>query len=858
MAEGCQHRETTIPESINEDFASGGSSDKAAEPGAALVEERCPICLDDYQNKAFITTCFHAFCFTCVVKAAEVTGRACPLCKVKFNKVIHNIRANNDYDLYRLSRFQPSSRPRQSESGTSGSAIAISSDFLGRAQGHNDFDQNRQQYFNSMSFHNGSRNTTVSIRGSSSNCAGEVRGYCGRGRRAANGRDGGQGIVNLAGRGNSGCGYGRNVRASWHRGSSTGVIRKSVYSAGVWAQPCSSDGIGRRVGNITATFFRKNPTSSQRLMEWLSREIEVLLGREFVTFMSEHVLSIIAKVNLESEEFASHLEPFLEEKTAHFMHEFISFAKSPYDMIAYDRKVIYDWPPGALQRTMSSPGRSCPGQRSGEVDPAEASSSSTAGPVHLSGLDADMRQNVFYELTSAEPTSPLRYTSSPIIIHGSSSEEDIDRTDSDFPEHLEQGVILTGTEETLQQSTVRVNQATRNNIRSVVPQESTSVSRSNVLPTALSGGGLSTVLEIEDASIDPVTATNESNEPPDQTENFMDAFAAERHHHHKHHHCQKHHHHRHKRHECHHCHHERHHHKHQHHKHHHHMHQHHKHHHHERHHHDECQHCHRRTNRIKSRERGREHSKSPEHKRRLVDGSSEKEIRRGEGWKSEVCCSNTMSASSNFTKGSGRSSSGTSTSESEESYHRQCHDQHKHRCEEDDKLVCKRKRKQLVDLSKTRGCVNLESGRQGPSPGMTHTAGGVSTDNNHLTQVHHVMQENHVTHMDHVTQENLVCETQAIEKEISNGKEKILKSLLRKERMELLHKNTHDTTLGSGDGNAPSEGVASGSGIFTDEVLRAQLAELDEEIICEKRKLLCVLKKIEMEKRSNKNTENKC
>lgn len=43
-------------------------------------------------------------------------------------------------------------------------------------------------------------------------------------------------------------------------------------------------------------------------------------------------------------EFASHLEPYLHEKTSHFMHEFLSFASSPYDMIAYDKNVSYDWP----------------------------------------------------------------------------------------------------------------------------------------------------------------------------------------------------------------------------------------------------------------------------------------------------------------------------------------------------------------------------------------------------------------------------------------------------------------------------------------------------------------------------------
>ena len=52
------------------------------------------------------------------------------------------------------------------------------------------------------------------------------------------------------------------------------------------------------------------------------------------------------RIDLESDDFATHLEPFLHDKTQHFMHELVSFAKSPYDMIAYDNKVRYNWPEG--------------------------------------------------------------------------------------------------------------------------------------------------------------------------------------------------------------------------------------------------------------------------------------------------------------------------------------------------------------------------------------------------------------------------------------------------------------------------------------------------------------------------------
>ncbi len=56
-------------------------------------------------------------------------------------------------------------------------------------------------------------------------------------------------------------------------------------------------------------------------------------------------------MDLESEEFAGYLYDFLDSRTSHFMYEFVSYAKSPYDMIAYDEKVVYDWPHGVPLET---------------------------------------------------------------------------------------------------------------------------------------------------------------------------------------------------------------------------------------------------------------------------------------------------------------------------------------------------------------------------------------------------------------------------------------------------------------------------------------------------------------------------
>ena len=62
------------------------------------------------------------------------------------------------------------------------------------------------------------------------------------------------------------------------------------------------------------------------------------------THTHPHTYAHTHRINLESSEFANHLRPFLHDNTSHFMHELISFAKSPYDMVAYDNKVKYDWP----------------------------------------------------------------------------------------------------------------------------------------------------------------------------------------------------------------------------------------------------------------------------------------------------------------------------------------------------------------------------------------------------------------------------------------------------------------------------------------------------------------------------------
>ncbi len=106
------------------------------------------------------------------------------------------------------------------------------------------------------------------------------------------------------------------------------------------------------------------------------------------------------------------------------------------------------------------------------------------------------------------------------------------------------------------------------------------------------------------------------------------------------------------------------------------------------------------------------------------------------------------------------------------------------------------------------------------------------------------------------------AELEAIEEEIKANKHKILKSALKKERIELLHRNMHKEEVSSrrerardgngmgpgtcgGDGRVSKEQVESGRGIKVNQMLHRELVRIDEEIASERKKLLEVVKHIE-------------
>ncbi|KYO35179.1 E3 ubiquitin-protein ligase Topors isoform A [Alligator mississippiensis] len=70
-------------------------------PTDASPDSKCPICLDRFDNVAYLDRCLHRFCFRCVQEWSKNKAE-CPLCKQPFHSIIHTVRAEDDFKEYIL------------------------------------------------------------------------------------------------------------------------------------------------------------------------------------------------------------------------------------------------------------------------------------------------------------------------------------------------------------------------------------------------------------------------------------------------------------------------------------------------------------------------------------------------------------------------------------------------------------------------------------------------------------------------------------------------------------------------------------------------------------------------------------
>uniref|UniRef100_A0A665XE51 RING-type E3 ubiquitin transferase n=1 Tax=Echeneis naucrates TaxID=173247 RepID=A0A665XE51_ECHNA len=130
-------------------------------------------------------------------------------------------------------------------------------------------------------------------------------------------------------------------------------FRRELYRQGVRVRTVRDGGRSR---DTSAEFYRRNPACLHRLVPWLKRELTVLYGSHgsLVNIVQHIIMSRLTCYDVEDEAIKEELRPFIQGRTEHFLHEFTSFAKSPFNMQAYDQHAVYDYPAPSSNEDSSS------------------------------------------------------------------------------------------------------------------------------------------------------------------------------------------------------------------------------------------------------------------------------------------------------------------------------------------------------------------------------------------------------------------------------------------------------------------------------------------------------------------------
>ncbi|GAB0204956.1 E3 ubiquitin-protein ligase Topors-like [Grus japonensis] len=64
---------------------------------ATELENRCPICLDSWEEASYVMPCLHQFCYTCILRWAE-SKPECPLCKRRVSSILHSVQKDDDFE----------------------------------------------------------------------------------------------------------------------------------------------------------------------------------------------------------------------------------------------------------------------------------------------------------------------------------------------------------------------------------------------------------------------------------------------------------------------------------------------------------------------------------------------------------------------------------------------------------------------------------------------------------------------------------------------------------------------------------------------------------------------------------------
>ncbi|XP_039954572.1 E3 ubiquitin-protein ligase Topors [Bactrocera tryoni] len=319
---------TSSSESEGDENQQGTNEGESANNGdarrAASPPPNCAICLGRCKNKCFTDSCMHQFCFKCLCEWSKVKPE-CPLCKQTFKSIIHNVKSIDQFEEYHV---QPPTVqiPHRPVEVTLRSLPYIFDAVVVEGR---DWELPRR------------RNSAHRIRPASSGIfyPSDIAASNGEHGNSSNGNSVYNHLV-----------Y-RNELLDMYRqeepdaiassGTLSQLWRRFIYDRRLFALPvCDITG---RFRESTARFYRDNPAQVHRLMPWINRDIVCLLRNteHNVSSLLERINESLLQTNILSPAFRRRLQPYLGAKTSHFIHELNNFARSPYDMIGYDRAVHY-------------------------------------------------------------------------------------------------------------------------------------------------------------------------------------------------------------------------------------------------------------------------------------------------------------------------------------------------------------------------------------------------------------------------------------------------------------------------------------------------------------------------------------
>ncbi|XP_040887505.1 E3 ubiquitin-protein ligase Topors-like [Toxotes jaculatrix] len=368
----------------------------------ASPDSKCPICLDRFNNLAYLDRCLHRFCFPCIQEWSHNKAE-CPLCKQPFASILHSVRAEDDFKEYTLRPAPANSSVAATVAMVAAMASAARSDhqmrlMLRRHRGADGGEtttrrQRRERggrgggsrrtgertgvwewYLDSPSLPLPSLPHHPAVPPVVAEDSGEGEDLEQQRRRAgADLSERGVIFEGLTGLGGAGS-VTSNDRASRRlmtrlatrqrlqreggtvrrlRERETVAFRRALYRCGIRVRGVTgASGNQGQQHDITAESFRRNPAHLNRLRPWVRRELTVLYGAHgaLVDIVQRIITAQLARHGLEdTPTIEEELRPFLLARTDHFLHELVSFARSPLSLENYDLQAVYEPPAAALE-----------------------------------------------------------------------------------------------------------------------------------------------------------------------------------------------------------------------------------------------------------------------------------------------------------------------------------------------------------------------------------------------------------------------------------------------------------------------------------------------------------------------------